>query len=130
MISISVTGYFKKILGAKYRLYRLFFNLIAILTPIPVALFAYSIRTQAIFQWNRYMRIGQVLILGGGSVYRGKRIKIVKYLKDHCNENAKILIEYLSNGSMGSSIKNKEEELIRSLLLNLQGKSYKLSTRF
>ena len=64
MISISVTEYFKKCLGPKYRFYRLFFNIIAILTLIPVVLFAYSIRTQAIFQWNGHMRLGQVLILG------------------------------------------------------------------
>jgi hypothetical protein len=54
MISISVTGYFKKILGAKYRLYRLFFNLIAILTLIPVALYAFSIRTQAMYVFKRF----------------------------------------------------------------------------
>ena len=63
MISISVTEYFKKLLGSKYRFYRLFFNIIAILTLIPVALFASSIRTQAIFHWDGYMRIGQVLLL-------------------------------------------------------------------
>ena len=43
MISVSVTEYLKKCLGPKFRFYRLFFNLIAILTLIPVALFAYSI---------------------------------------------------------------------------------------
>ena len=64
MISISVTGYFQRLLGSKYRFYRVFFNLVAILTLIPVAIFAYSIRTEAIFQWNGYMRLGQVLILG------------------------------------------------------------------
>ena len=63
MISISVTGYFKKLLRFKYRFYRLFFNLIAILTLIPVASYASSIRTQAIFNWDGYMRIGQVLLL-------------------------------------------------------------------
>lgn len=64
MISISITGYIKKFFGPKYCFYRLFFNAIAILTLIPVALFAYSIRTQAIFRWNGYLRLGQVLILG------------------------------------------------------------------
>jgi len=63
MISVSVTEYFKKRLGPKFRFYRLFFNFIALLTLIPVALFAYSIRTQAIFHWNGYMHIGQVLLL-------------------------------------------------------------------
>jgi protein-S-isoprenylcysteine O-methyltransferase Ste14 len=63
MISVSVTEYFKKHLGPRFRFYRLFFNLVAILTLIPVTLFAHSIRTQVIFSWNGYMRIGQVLLL-------------------------------------------------------------------
>jgi uncharacterized membrane protein len=63
MISVSVTEYFKKRLGSEFRFYRLFFNLLAVLTLIPVALFAYSIRAQTIFHWDGYMRIGQVLLL-------------------------------------------------------------------
>ena len=63
MISASVIDFFKNHFGPRFRFYRLFFNLIAILTLIPVALFANSIRTQAIFHWNGYMRIGQVLVL-------------------------------------------------------------------
>jgi protein-S-isoprenylcysteine O-methyltransferase Ste14 len=64
MISISVTEYFKKLLGSKYRFYRLLFNIISIVTLIPVALYAYSVQTPAIFQWDGYLRLGQVLILG------------------------------------------------------------------
>lgn len=64
MISVSVTEYLKRRLGDQFRFYRLFFNLIAILTLIPVALFAYSIQTQVIFHWSGYMRIGQVVLLG------------------------------------------------------------------
>lgn len=64
MISISVTEYIKKRLGPKFRFYRLFYNLMAILTLIPVALFAHSNQTQVIFNWNGYMRIGQVILLG------------------------------------------------------------------
>ena len=64
MISASVTEYLKRRLGQRFRFYRLFFNLIAILTLIPVALFAYSIQTQVIFDWSGYMRIGQVILLG------------------------------------------------------------------
>jgi protein-S-isoprenylcysteine O-methyltransferase Ste14 len=63
MISVSVTEYIKKHLGTRFRFYRLFFNLVALLTLIPVALFAYSIRTQAIFSWDGYLRIGQALLL-------------------------------------------------------------------
>jgi protein-S-isoprenylcysteine O-methyltransferase Ste14 len=64
MISVSATEYIKKRLGPKFCFYRLFFNLIATLSLIPVVLFAYSIRTQAIFHWDGYMRIGQVILLG------------------------------------------------------------------
>ena len=64
MISIAVTEYVKKRLGSNYRFYRVFFNLISILTLIPVALFAHSAQTPAIFQWSGYMRLGQALIFG------------------------------------------------------------------
>lgn len=63
MISASMIGYIRKNFGAIFRFYRLFFNLVAILTLIPVSLFAYSIRTQTIFHWNGYLRIGQVFLL-------------------------------------------------------------------
>jgi protein-S-isoprenylcysteine O-methyltransferase Ste14 len=64
MISIAVTEYVKKRLGSNYRFYRVFFNLISILTLLPVAVFAHSVQTPAIFDWSGYMRIGQVLLLG------------------------------------------------------------------
>jgi len=90
MISTSVTEYFKKHFGPKFRFYRLFFNLIAILTLIPVALFAYSIRTQAIFSWNGYLRIGQVLLLVvtvllfllGGRHYDVRQLIGIKQIKE------------------------------------------------
>ena len=90
MISVSVTEYFKKRLRLKFRFYRLFFNLIAILSLIPVSLYAYSIRTQVIFHWNGYMRIGQVLLLViavmlfflGGRHYSVRRILGIKQIKE------------------------------------------------
>jgi len=63
MISVSVTEYFKKHLGPRFRFYRLFFNVVAVLTLIPVTIYASSIRSEAIFHWDGYMRIGQVLLL-------------------------------------------------------------------
>jgi protein-S-isoprenylcysteine O-methyltransferase Ste14 len=96
MISISVTGYFKRLLGSKYRFYRLFFNFIALLTLIPVSLFAYSIRTEAIFQWNGYMRIGQVLLLLisfllfylGGRNYDVRQVLGFKQIKEGISSKA------------------------------------------
>lgn len=96
MISVLVTEYFKKRVGPKFRFYRLFFNFIAILTLIPVALFAYSIRTEAIFHWNGYMRIGQVLLLVisfllfylGGRHYDVRQILGIKQIKEGTSNKA------------------------------------------
>jgi protein-S-isoprenylcysteine O-methyltransferase Ste14 len=90
MISVSVTEYLKKRLGSKFRFYRIFFNFIAFLTLIPVGLFAYSIRTQAIFHWDGYIRIGQVLLLVvavllfflGGRHYNVRQVLGIKQLKE------------------------------------------------
>jgi protein-S-isoprenylcysteine O-methyltransferase Ste14 len=96
MISVSVTEYLKKRFGPKFGFYRLFFNLIAILTLIPVALYAYSIRTQAIFHWNGYMRIGQVLLLIvavlliflGGRHYNVRQVLGIKQIKEGISSKA------------------------------------------
>jgi protein-S-isoprenylcysteine O-methyltransferase Ste14 len=90
MISVQVTEYLEKRLGPGFRFYRLFFNLTAILTLIPVALFAYSIQTQAIFHWNGYMRIGQVILLGmavllfflGGRHYDARQMLGLKQIRE------------------------------------------------
>ena len=63
MISVTVTEYLKKYLGSGFRFYRLFFNLISFLTLIPLAWFAYSVKTEPIFQWNGYLRLVQILII-------------------------------------------------------------------
>jgi protein-S-isoprenylcysteine O-methyltransferase Ste14 len=89
MISFWVKEYIKKRLGDRFRFYRLFFNLLSILTLIPVALFAYSIQTQVIFDWNGYSRIGQVTLLWiavllfflGGRHYDARQFLGIKQIK-------------------------------------------------
>jgi protein-S-isoprenylcysteine O-methyltransferase Ste14 len=96
MISVSVTEYFTKRLGHKFRFYRLFFNFVAILTLLPVALYAYSIRTQAIFQWDGYLRLGQVLLLAiavllfflGGRHYNMDQLLGIKQIKEGTSNKA------------------------------------------
>jgi len=90
MISVSVTGYLQKRLGPIFRFYRLSFNLIAILTLIPVAFLAYSIQTKFIFLWTGYMRIGQVIFLGlaillfflGGRNYDARQFLGIKQIRE------------------------------------------------
>jgi len=64
MITKPVTEYIKQRLGGRFRFYRLFYNLMAIVTLVPIALFAHSLQTQALFSWSGFLRIGQLLLSG------------------------------------------------------------------
>lgn len=64
MICMPVTDYLKRHLGPTFRYYRLFYNVVAILTLIPVVWFAYSIRTLPLFSWDGYLRMIQVSLIG------------------------------------------------------------------
>ena len=96
MISASAIGYLRKNFGAIFRFYRIFFNLVAILTLIPVSLFAYSIRTQPIFHWSGYLRIGQVFLLVasvllfflGGRHYDVHQLLGIKQIKEGTSNKA------------------------------------------
>src|SRR3989304_7907359 len=61
LISISVTDFFKRALGEKYRFYRLFFNIFSVGTLIPLLLYSHPARwrTELLFTWEGYMRIIQ-----------------------------------------------------------------------
>lgn len=63
MISAPVTEFFKRRLGAHYRFYRLFFNLVAVATIIPVILYAQSIESHVLFHWEGFLIVFQVLLL-------------------------------------------------------------------
>lgn len=64
MIWIPVTDSLKRHLGSAYRYYRLFYNVVAVLTLIPVVWFAYSLKTPPLFSWDGYLRVIQVSLLG------------------------------------------------------------------
>lgn len=90
MISISWTDYLQKRLGSKFRFYRLFFNLTALLTLVPVVLFATSVRAQVIFAWTGYARIFQLTLLCiaflllflGGRHYDASQLIGIKQIRD------------------------------------------------
>ncbi len=52
MISLTATEFFRRRLGAHYRFYRLFFNLVAIATLVPVFIYAQSLRGHVLFRWE------------------------------------------------------------------------------
>lgn len=90
MISTSVTEYLQKRFGSKFRFYRLFFNLTAFLTLLPIVIFASSARTQVIFAWTGYARIVQLTLLGtafllfflGARYYDARQLIGIKQIKD------------------------------------------------
>jgi len=63
MICLKVTEYLKLRLGTYFRFYRLIYNLVAIVTIIPVISFGDSIEGSLIFQWEGYLLILQILLL-------------------------------------------------------------------
>lgn len=62
MIWVIVTDNLKRRLGNNFRFYRLFFNLTAIVTIIPVILYGRSLRSPVIFRWEGFMIILQLLL--------------------------------------------------------------------
>lgn len=81
MISVAVTNMLQHHAGTHYRFYRLFFNLVALVTLIPVIVYQHSIQTEAFFNWDGYLRfiqvtfitLGIVLFLLGAKKYDARR---------------------------------------------------------
>jgi protein-S-isoprenylcysteine O-methyltransferase Ste14 len=63
LISFHVTESLKRRLGNAFRYYRVFYNGFSIITLIPVVLYGYSIRTEALFRWEGPFRVLQILLL-------------------------------------------------------------------
>ena len=66
MISETATGFLKRKLGDSFRLYRLFFNLVAVLTLIPVLWYAHSLSQEPFFRWEGAWRVPRFLLLACG----------------------------------------------------------------
>jgi methanethiol S-methyltransferase len=63
MISITVTGFFRRRLGSYYRFYRVFYNFLAVATVIPVILHAESLQEHVLFRWEGFLIVLKVLLL-------------------------------------------------------------------
>lgn len=94
LISMRVTAYVKQRLGDRFRCYRLFYNGFALVTLIPVVVYAYHIESEPLFSWEGTWRIGQALLaaislflfLAGARHYDGPAFLGVRQLKkrDSC----------------------------------------------
>ncbi|NQT17166.1 MAG: DUF1295 domain-containing protein [Planctomycetes bacterium] len=63
MISVTATEFFKRRLGTHFRFYRLFYNLAAVMTIIPVIYYAQSIGGRVLFRWEGFLIVIQVVLL-------------------------------------------------------------------
>src|SRR5574342_856035 len=66
MIWVTVTDSLKRRLGGYFRFYRLFFNLTAIVTIIPVILYGRSLHAPVIFRWEDAMIVFRIFLLAMG----------------------------------------------------------------
>jgi protein-S-isoprenylcysteine O-methyltransferase Ste14 len=63
LISVTVTEFSKRRLGTYYRFYRLFFNIVAVVTIIPIVLYGHSVDGQVLFTWRGFLIVFQVFLL-------------------------------------------------------------------
>jgi protein-S-isoprenylcysteine O-methyltransferase Ste14 len=63
MISLTVTDYLKKRLENYYKFYRLFFNLVAFTTFLPLLFYSKSLKGPVLFRWEGYLTIIQIALL-------------------------------------------------------------------
>ena len=63
MISLTVKDFLKSRLGSYYRFYRLFYNLVALTTIIPLVFYSQSLKGLVLFRWEGYMTIVQGALL-------------------------------------------------------------------
>lgn len=66
MISITVTDFLKRVLGDGYRYYRLFFNIVAIITLVPLVIYSAYVKGEMFFTWDGYLAILKWAIFAGG----------------------------------------------------------------
>lgn len=63
LISTTVTDFAKKKLGDIFRFYRLFYNVVSLVTLIPIVYYSHMLREAPIFRWEGPLGLVQVFLL-------------------------------------------------------------------
>ena len=63
LIATTVTDYLKEKLGDGYRFYRLFFNIVALITILPLAYYSIAMKDAPIFRWQGPLAIAKYSLL-------------------------------------------------------------------
>lgn len=61
LISMSVTDYLKEKMGSAYRFYRLFYNLLAVITLLPIIYYGHTLKSPLLFSWKGIFVIFQFI---------------------------------------------------------------------
>jgi protein-S-isoprenylcysteine O-methyltransferase Ste14 len=104
--------FLKRVLGAKYRFYRLFFNTFSVGTLIPLLIYSHSARwsTELLFAWKGYMRLiqygmitlGAILLLTGARHYSVFQFLGIKQIMQERSGGAMTVSgEFDSSGILG-----------------------------
>ena len=112
LISIKVMDFLKRVLGAKYRFYRLFFNTFSVGTLIPLLIYSHSARwsTELLFAWKGPMRLipygmialGAILLLTGARHYSVFQFLGIKQIMQERSGGAMTVSgEFDSSGILG-----------------------------
>jgi protein-S-isoprenylcysteine O-methyltransferase Ste14 len=112
LISIKVMDFLKRVLGAKYRFYRLFFNTFSVGTLIPLLIYSHSARwsTELLFAWKGYMgliqygmiALGAILLLTGARHYSVFQFLGIKQIMQERSGGAMTVSgEFDSSGILG-----------------------------
>jgi methanethiol S-methyltransferase len=63
MISLTVNGFIKSKPGKYLKFYRLFYNLVAFITLVPLIIYTQSLKGNVLFRWEGYLMFAQFFLL-------------------------------------------------------------------
>jgi protein-S-isoprenylcysteine O-methyltransferase Ste14 len=111
LISTTFTGFVRRILGERYRYYRIFFNLFSLATLIPLLMYSHSDRwsIEPIISWQGTLRFIQygliglaaILILGVGRRYSMSRFLGIEQIRGKSGQGMSESGELDSSGILG-----------------------------
>jgi protein-S-isoprenylcysteine O-methyltransferase Ste14 len=89
LISTTVTDFAKKKLSGSFRFYRLFYNVVSLVTLIPLVYYSHMLREAPVFRWEGPLGIVQIFLLAvsvylfvaGGRHYRWARFWGISQIK-------------------------------------------------
>ena len=95
LITPEVSSFLKQRLGDKYKYFRLFYNIFAVVSLIPVIYFTYSIRQTQFFTWEGYLIpirylllvIGLLILYDGARHYDMLTFLGLKQIRDNITHN-------------------------------------------